>query len=132
MIEQNYLKDSIFRIGEIYAVNGREITIKVDKNKNLSHILYQGKLIKNVSVGSYLKIKKGFVRLVAIVEGELLKENHINEDYHSQEDRLFRFLIVKIIGYFDGAMYHKGIKEIPLIGDICYLLDNEEFALIPL
>lgn len=130
MIEQNYLKDSIFRIGEIYAVNGREITIKVDKNKNLSHILYQGKLIKNVSVGSYLKIKKGFVRLVAIVEGELLKENHINEDYHSQEDRLFRFLIVKIIGYFDGAMYHKGIKEIPLIGDICYLLDNEEFALI--
>lgn len=130
MIEQNYLKDSIFRIGEIYAVNGREITIKVDKNKNLSHILYQGKLIKNVSVGSYLKIKKGFVRLVAIVEGELLKENHINEDYHSQEDRLFRFLIVKIIGYFDGSMYHKGIKEIPLIGDICYLLDNEEFALI--
>lgn len=130
MTEQNYLKDSIFRIGEIYAVNGREITIKVDKNKNLSHILYQGKLIKNVSVGSYLKIKKGFVRLVAIVEGKLLKENHINEDYHSQEDRLFRFLIVKIIGYFDGAMYHKGIKEIPLIGDICYLLDNEEFALI--
>lgn len=130
MTEPNYLKYSIFRIGEIYAVNGREITIKVDKNKNLSHILYQGKLIKNVSVGSYLKIKKGFVRLVAIVEGELLKENHINEDYHSQEDRLFRFLIVKIIGYFDGAMYHKGIKEIPLIGDICYLLDNEEFALI--
>lgn len=130
MTEQKYLKDSIFRIGEIYAVNGREITIKVDKNKNLSHILYQGKLIKNVSVGSYLKIKKGFVRLVAIVEGELLKENHINEDYHSQEDRLFRFLIVKIIGYFDGAMHHKGIKEIPLIGDICYVLDNEEFALI--
>ena len=130
MSKQNCLKDSIFRIGEIYAVNGREITIKVDKNKNLSHILYQGQLVKNVSVGSYLKIKKGFNRLVAKVEGELLKENHINEDYHSQEDRLFRFLIVKIIGYFDGSMYHKGIKEIPLIGDICYLLDNEEFALI--
>lgn len=130
MSKQNCLKDSIFRIGEIYAVNGREITIKVYKNKNLSHILYQGQLVKNVSVGSYLKIKKGFNRLVAKVEGELLKENHINEDYHSQEDRLFRFLIVKIIGYFDGSMYHKGIKEIPLIGDICYLLDNEEFALI--
>ena len=76
MTEQGYLKDSIFRIGEIYAVNGREITIKVDKNKNLSHILYQGQLVKNVSVGSYLKIQKGFDRLVAKVEGELLKENH--------------------------------------------------------
>lgn len=130
MTEPNYLKDSIFRIGEIYAVNGREITIKVDKNKNLSHILYQGQLIKNVSVGSYLKIKKGFDRLVAKVEGELLKENHTNEDYHSKDDRLSRFLIVKVIGYFDGSMYHKGVKEIPLIGDICYLLDNEEFVSI--
>ena len=130
MTEQGYLKDSIFRIGEIYAVNGREITIKVDKNKNLSHILYQGQLVKNVSVGSYLKIQKGFDRLVAKVEGELLKENHTNENYHSKNDQLSRFLIVKIIGYFDGLMYHKGVKEIPLIGNICYLLDNEEFTSI--
>lgn len=130
MTNSSYLKDLIFRIGEIYAVNGREISIKVDKNKNLSHILYQGQLIKNVSVGSYLKIKTGFNRLVAKVESEILKEKQVNEDYHSQDDRMFRVLIVKIIGYFEDSIYHKGIKEIPLIGDICYLLDNEEFALI--
>ena len=59
MDEYDYIKESIFRIGEVYAVRGREITIKVDHNKNLSHILYQGQLIKNVSVG-ISKSKRGF------------------------------------------------------------------------
>ena len=77
----DYLKDSIFRIGEVYAVNGREIIIKVDSNKNLPHVIYKGRLIKNVSVGSFLKIKKGFYNLVAKVESETLKENiSINSD----------------------------------------------------
>lgn len=132
MDEYDYIKESIFRIGEVYAVRGREITIKVDHNKNLSHILYQGQLIKNVSVGSYLKIKKGFCRLVAKVESEMLCENKQFEDkaYHSQQDALSRQLIVKVIGYFENGKYYKGIKEVPLIGDGCFLLDNKEFALI--
>ena len=28
-------KQSIFRVGEVLSVNGREVCIKVDKNKNL-------------------------------------------------------------------------------------------------
>ena len=97
----DYLKDSIFRIGEVYAVNGREIIIKVDSNKNLPHVIYKGRLIKNVSVGSFLKIKKGFYNLVAKVESETLKENRIETEYHSKQDSLIRLLIVKNIGYFD-------------------------------
>lgn len=132
MEKLDYLKDSIFRIGEVYAVRGREITVKVDHNKNLSHILYQGELIKNVSVGSYLKIKKGFCRLVAKVESEMLCENKQLDDksYHSHQEALSRQLIVKVIGYFENGKYFKGIKEVPLIGDGCFLLDNDEFARI--
>lgn len=130
MEKLDYLKDSIFRIGEVYAVRGREITVKVDHNKNLSHILYQGELIKNVSVGSYLKIKKGFCRLVAKVESEMLCENKQLDDksYHSHQEALSRQLIVKVIGYFENGKYFKGIKEVPLIGDGCFLLDNDEFV----
>lgn len=132
MEKLDYLKDSIFRIGEVYAVRCREITVKVDHNKNLSHILYQGELIKNVSVGSYLKIKKGFCRLVAKVESEMLCENKQLDDksYHSHQEALSRQLIVKVIGYFENGKYFKGIKEVPLIGDGCFLLDNDEFARI--
>ena len=129
-IDKELLKASIFRIGEVFAVNGREITVKVDTNKNLSHLIYCGELIRNVSVGSYVKITKGFIKLVGKVESEQLKESKVDNSYHNEADKLFRILIVKLIGYFEDGEYNKGIKELPLIGDTCYLMDNEEFSAI--
>jgi len=124
-------KHSIFRVGEVYSVNGREVCIKVDKNKNLSHLLYKGEVIKNVSVGSYLKILKGFICLVAKVESENIKENYaLNSDYHNKNEEINRFLTIKLIGYFENDEYHKGVKELPLIGNECLLMDNDEFSLI--
>ena len=58
------LFQSIFRIGNVVSVNGRDVRIKVDKDKNSSHLIYKGELIKNVSVGSYLKILNGSITLI--------------------------------------------------------------------
>lgn len=55
---------SIFRIGSVYSVDGRTIRIKVDKIKNSSHLIYRGELIKNISVGGYVKIIKGFTPII--------------------------------------------------------------------
>ena len=124
-------KQSIFRVGEVLSVNGREVCIKVDKNKNLSHLLYKGEIIKNVSVGSYLNILKGFVHIVAKVESEYIKENNdVNDSYHNKNEEISRTLVVKLIGYFENGLYHKGVKELPLIGNECLLMDNSEFSLI--
>lgn len=127
-----YLENlSIFRIGDVFSVNGRDVSIKVDKNKNLSHLIYQGEIIKNVSVGSYLKILKGYVHLIVKVESEFIKENTFFVDnYHSKNEEFNRILIVKLIGYFENKQYYKGVKELPLIGNECLLLDNKEFSLI--
>lgn len=46
---------SIFHIGIVLSVSGREVKVKVDKQKNLPHIIFNGTLIKNISVGGYLK-----------------------------------------------------------------------------
>lgn len=124
-------KRSIFRVGEVYSVSGREISIKVDVNKNSSHLMYCGQLIKNVSVGGYLKILKGFDVLVVKVESECLKENsNPSQKVHTLGEENFRILIAKLIGYFDGSTYKKGVKELPLIGNECILLDNESFSTI--
>lgn len=124
-------KQSIFRVGEVLSVNGREVCIKVDKNKNLSHLLYKGEIIKNVSVGSYLNILKGFVHIVAKVESEYIKENNdLNDSYHNKNEEISRTLVVKLIGYFENGLYYKGVKELPLIGNECLLMDNSEFSLI--
>lgn len=124
-------KMSIFRIGEVYSVDGRTIRIKVDADKNLSHLIYQGNLIKNVSVGSYLKILKGFDALVCQVESEFIREEDLaKSNYHNKSAEFSRYLNVKLLGYFKGKEYKKGVKEMPLIGNQCFLIDNDEFVLI--
>lgn len=127
---ETILKESIFIIGTVSSVEGRKIRVKVKKDKNLSHLSYRGKIVKNVSVGSYIKISKGFIDIIGKVEGEYVKEDTIyNKEYNKSELRISRFLDVSLFGHFDGKedRFNQGIKEMPLIDNECYLLDKEEF-----
>ena len=127
------LKKSIFRIGEVSSVDGREVSVRVDQEKNRSHILYRGELLSNVSVGGYVKLIKGFNSLIGKIEKEYIKEDQAvskSPEYAQPEERFVRFLSVKILGYFSGDKYRKGIKELPLIGNECVLLDVEEYQKI--
>lgn len=127
------LKKSIFRIGEVSSVDGREVSVRVDQEKNRSHILYRGELLSNVSVGGYVKLIKGFNSLIGKIEKEYIKEDQAvskSPEYAQPEERFVRFLSVKLLGYFSGDKYRKGIKELPLIGNECVLLDVEEYQKI--
>lgn len=124
------LKESIFIIGTVSSVEGRKIKVKVKKDKNLSHLSYRGRTIKNVSVGSYIKITKGFIEIIGKVEGEYIREESIyNKEYKKDELKISRFLEVSLFGHFDKKedRFKQGIKEMPLIDNECYLLDREEF-----
>ena len=125
---QNYLlKHSIFRVGVVSSVDGREVTVQVDKDKNLSHLLFQGELLNNVSVGSYVKILKGFNRLIGKIEREYIKEIIVKDDYGNPSEKIDRFLSVKLIGYYKESKYNKGVKELPLIGNECLILEKSEY-----
>jgi hypothetical protein len=127
------LKKSIFRIGEVSSVDGREVSVRVDQEKNRSHILYRGELLSNVSVGGYVKLIKGFNSLIGKIEKEYIKEDKSTSqspEYTQPEERFIRFLSVKMLGYFSGDKYRKGIKELPLIGNECVLLDLNEYKKI--
>jgi len=102
MIEDQNTKDSIFRIGCVFSVAGRTIQVRVDKVKNSTHLVYNGALIKNVSVGSYVKIVKGFTRIIGKVEGEFIVENKeiFNKKYTSNSERIVRNLQVSLLGFF--------------------------------
>src|SRR5690606_26154650 len=127
---ESLLRESIFIIGTVSSVEGRRIRVKVKKDKNLSHLSYRGTTIKNVSVGSYIKITKGFIEIIGKVEGEYIKEENIyNKEYKKDELKISRFLEVSLFGHFDRKdnRFRQGIKEMPLIDNECYLLDKEEF-----
>jgi len=129
MNNEHILKDSIFKIGQVISVDGRKIKVSVNKMKNSSHTMYKGELLKNISVGSYIKIIKGFTKIIGKVEGEFVDEDksYIKKDYKKESDKIRRTLIVSMLGFFKGERFERGIKELPLVYDECFLLDNDEF-----
>jgi uncharacterized protein len=130
-ISDSLLQESIFIIGTVSSVEGRKVKVKVKKDKNLSHLSYNGKIIKNVSVGSYIKIAKGFIEIIGKVEGEYVTRDKLyNQEYKKEEEQISRFLDVSLFGHFEKTKFKQGIKEMPLIDNECYLLNKEEFILL--
>lgn len=128
--------DSILKVGTVIAVKGRTIEVAVDKMKNASHLLYNGNVVKNVSVGSYLKITKGFSELIGKIESEFIQEDKLNlsSNYSNSKNKIKRILVVTLVGFINSENNQKefkqGLKELPLIENECYLLTENEFELI--
>lgn len=128
----NFVAESIFKIGSISEVKGKNIIVRVDKNKNAPHLIFDGKIIKNVSVGSYIKIAKGYNEIIGKIEGEFISEDKdldIN-NYTNHKNKIKRFLNVTLVGYIESNIFKQGLKELPLIDNDCFLLSDLEFNCI--
>lgn len=134
-LQNRLVNDSVFTIGSVLSVKGKDIVVKVNKDKNLPHLFFNGRTIKNVSVGlsNYIKILKGFTEIICKVEGEYLEEDkyHRNKKYTNEKQKIDRFLNVSVFGFYDNdGRFQHGIKEMPLIGSECRLLSREEFEIL--
>jgi DNA helicase HerA-like ATPase len=132
MLTETLANDSVLRVGEVSGIDGRRVYITVDKNKNSSDLLYDGKIIKNVSVGGYIEIAKGFLSIIGKVDGERLEKEVLHQ--RSKQNALYelidknkRTLTISLLGYigYDGK-FKGGIKELPLIGNEAYILTEEK------
>lgn len=121
-------KESIFTIWKVQSVLWRSIKVSVNKDKNSSHIIYDWDIIKNVSVWSYIKILKWYIKIIWKVEWEeTFEEKVYNKDYWKEEIKINRVLQVSLFWHFEWKKFKQGIKEMPLIDNECYLLDSAEF-----
>lgn len=118
--------EAVLRIGEVVEVSGRYIIILVDKNKNLSDLFFKGKVLKNVSVNSFIEIKKGFLSLIVKIESEKIiedKKNDLNNTGGSSANRYLRFLTTSLLGYIDNqGKFEGGTREFPLIGNEAFIV----------
>lgn len=131
-LQARLIDNSVFTIGNVFSVRGKDILVKVHKDKNLPHLFFKGRTIKNVSVGlsNYVKIIKGFTEIICKVEGEYLEEDRyqVSKRYSNEKQKIDRFLNVSVFGFYDSDnKFQHGIKEMPLIGSECRLLSKEEF-----
>lgn len=127
---EDYIADnSIFRVGSVIEVIGQVVKVRIDTGKNTSSVLYKGDIIQNISVGGYVKIKKDFEEIIGKIEGELIRENKDNsqKNYTNNKDKINRILNIKILGYLDNGKFERGIKELPLIDNTCFLITKKEF-----
>lgn len=119
-------EEAVLRVGEVCEVSGRAVIILVDKNKNLSDLFYQGKVLRNVSVGSFIEIKKGFMSLIGKVEAERIIEDKNPIGSGSDAWRYRRYLTATLTGYIDRrGQFTGGSRELPLIGNEAFVVTEE-------
>lgn len=131
---------SSLRIGTVTAVRGRRIEITVDVDKNDSSLIFQGEIISNVSIDSFLVVRRGYAHLVVQVEEEELIENNAweNSSYQRDVDRNTRILKTILLGEFETdtsaspfqTRFISGSQTSPLIGNIAYLASPEQASKI--
>lgn len=61
-------------VGEVIAVHGVKVSIKVFEESNKDTLFYDGTKYKGVSIREYVQIERGFKKIICIVEGEYLDE----------------------------------------------------------
>src|SRR5258708_29299846 len=124
MTVENLIRDAVLRIGEVSGVDGRKIYILVDKNKNLSDMFLDGDILRNISVNSFVEIRKGFLSIIGRVEGERVEEEFgpKSESDLDPVNKNKRVLTVSLSGYiYERGVFTGGTKGQPLTGNEAYI-----------
>jgi len=110
-------------VGEVIAVRGVKVSIKVFEESNKDTLFYDGVKYKGVSIREYVQIERGFKKIICVVEGEYLDEKNTDDD-----NQHIRNVDLKPIGYFDSGRFFEGIKHLPLIKDPVFLLEESKLS----
>lgn len=116
------------RIGEVIAVNGTQVTLKIFEESSKDTLYYGGEKYKGVSIREYISIQRGFRDIICIIEGEYLDERKFEED--GNKTYYIRKVEAKPIGYFENEEFFEGIKFLPMIKDSAFLLQEGKISQI--
>ncbi|HCH0798371.1 TPA: ATP-binding protein [Vibrio parahaemolyticus] len=111
-------------VGEVIAVRGTQITLRIFDESSLETMFYDGKKYKGVSIREYIGVKRGFCLIVCIVEGEYLDEKRF--EFDDNKIQYIRKVEAKPIGYFEQNQFKEGVKLLPMIKDEAYLLNESQ------
>lgn len=109
-------------IGEVVSVKGVHIVIELYEESNKETLFYDGKKFKGVSIQEHILVKRGFKDIVTRVQGEYLDERLQSEDGKCY----VRKVELKPIGFYHQDEFFEGIKHLPMIRDIAYLMNEEQ------
>lgn len=124
--------NDFYKIGQVIEVRGQKLRIRVFENKNSNILIYQGHVIKNVSVGSFVKIPKGFSNIIGRIEGEYIQEAKLTGEnngkfrFSKESETIDRIIEVSIMGVLNDGRFQRGLIDIPLVFSDAYMLTDIE------
>jgi uncharacterized protein len=118
-------------IGIVVEVNGFIGKVATFDNSNHSTFIYNGRLIKNVSVNSFVIISQGFIKIVARINSEsvwdnLNKSKEYKLDNRFSKDTIKRVIELQTVGYIKNDKFYSGASFLPMIGNVCKIPTTEE------
>lgn len=116
-------------VGEVIAIRGVNITLKIFDESSKDVLFHQGKKLKGISIREYVTIQRGFNDIVCVVEGEYLDESKYEKD-GTERVIYIRKVEVKPIGYFRDGAFVEGIKYLPMIKDQVFLTSEDQIKCI--
>lgn len=116
--------NDILKIGEVCEVSGRIIKAGIYANKNTEYLNFDGAVVKNISIGSYVLIRKGFSNIIGKVEGEYMKEE-FSETPLQNKKTINRLVGIGILGAIENNRFVHGVTNLPMIGNYVYVVTED-------
>lgn len=118
--------NDILKVGGICEVSGRVVKAGVYSEKNTEYLNYNGTIVKNISIGSYVLIRKGFSNIIGRVEGEFMKEE-LSEPFKQLNKRnsVNRIVGIGILGALENDKFVHGVTNLPMIGNYVYVVTED-------
>lgn len=119
------------KIGEVCEVQGKNVKAGIYSDMNTEYLNYNGSVIKNVGIGSFILIRKGFNNIIGKVDGEYTRENtSIENNYYPKGNSIKRIISISILGGMKQEKFIHGLTDLPLIGNFVYILEEQIIAKI--
>lgn len=109
-------------IGEVIAVSGVRISLRIFEESSQETIFYEGVKYRGISLREHISIQRGFIDIVCLVEGEFLDEKRLEAD--PEKTLYVRKVEVRPIGYIVDDKFFEGVKYMPMIKDKASLLSE--------
>ncbi|AYW51154.1 DUF87 domain-containing protein [Tetragenococcus halophilus] len=120
------------QIGFVTKVDGLTCTIAAFDYMNDPTIIHNGKVIKNITVNSFLVINQGFTKIIGKVIYESIIDQQLSTDiagklFHDsryQKNSIVRNINTQIVGYIENKIFVSGSNYIPMIGNLATIPDS--------
>lgn len=109
-------------VGEVIAVTGIKISLRIFEDSSHETIFYDGVKYRGVSLREHISIQRGFIDIVCLVEGEFLDERKVDAD--GEKNLYIRKVDVRPIGFIVDGIFKEGVKYMPMIRDKASLLSE--------